>query len=244
MKTAFGPKTLSNSPLLSKDESTILKNTDSIQARWAEYFSDLFYNPSVVDDDVIKSLPRRNVIPEMSTIPLIYEVRSALEKINPGKAPGLDGIPIEVLVNGGDKLLSEINSLICNVWEGAAVPQNWIYAILISFYKGKGLKNVCGNYRWISLLEAVGKVFSKVLMNRLLKYICPVAIPDTQCGFCSGRGTTDMNFSAWQIQEKAIEQRVKLYQVFVDLTKAFDNGNCPSHWLPSLLTLSKLFILT
>ena len=112
--------------------------------------------------------------------------------------------------------------------KGDPIPQDWIDAILISLYKGKGSKNVCGQYRGISLLEAVGKVFSKVLLDRLLKHICPLVIPYTQCGFRSGRGTTDMIFSARQLQEKSIEQRVKLYQVFVNLTKTFDTVNCPA----------------
>ena len=43
----------------------------------------------------------------------------------------LDGIPIEVLVNGSDSL-SQIHNLICNVWKGDPIPRNRIDAILIS----------------------------------------------------------------------------------------------------------------
>ena len=46
-----------------------------------------------------------------------------------------------------------------------------------------------------------------------------------QCGFTEDRGTVDMVFTARQLQEKCIEQRLPLYQVFVDLTKAFDTVN-------------------
>ena len=167
----------------------------------------------------------------MSTLPTVAEVESALKRINTGRAPGLDGLPVEVLISGGEKILVEIHSLITNVWQGAPIPQDWVDAILISLYKGKGAKSVCGNYRGISLLEAVGKVFSKLLLDRLSKHICPFVIPETQCGFRPGRGTTDMIFAARQLQEKSIEQRVKLYQVFVDLTKAFDTVNRPALWI-------------
>ena len=84
---------------------------------------------------------------------------------------------------------------------------------------------MCGDYRGISLLESVGKVFSKLLLDRLTKWICPRVIPESQCGFRSGRGTVDMIFSVRQLQEKCIEHHVGLYQVFVDLTKAFDTVN-------------------
>ena len=40
----------------------------------------------------------------------------------------------------------------------------------------------------------------------------------------------DMIFSARQLMEKCIEQRVPLYQVFVDLTKAFDTVNRSALW--------------
>ena len=40
---------------------------------------------------------------------------------------------------------------------------------LCYLYKGKVFNSNCGDYRGISLLEAVGKVFSKVLSNRLRK---------------------------------------------------------------------------
>ena len=86
--------------------------------------------------------------------------------------------------------------LVCEVWNGAPVHQDWIDAILVCLYKGKGQKSECGNYRGISLLESVGKVFSKFLLNRLLEHICPSIIPESQSGFRSNRGTTDMIFSA------------------------------------------------
>ena len=88
---------------------------------------------------------------------------------------------------------------------------------MLPLYKGKGSKTNCGDYRGISLLEAVGKVFSKVLSNRLIKWICPNVITESQCGFRTGRGSMDMIFSVRQLMEKCIEQRVPLYQVFVDL---------------------------
>ena len=80
------------------------------------------------------------------------------------------------------------------------------------------------------MLEAVGKVFSKVLSNRLIKWICPYVIPESQCGFRTGRGTMDMIVSARQLMEKDIE-RVPLYQVFVNLNKAFDNVNRNTLWI-------------
>ena len=76
----------------------------------------------------------------------------------------------------------------------------------------------------------MGKVFSRILLNRLEKHICPSVIPESQSGFRGGRGTVDMIFSARQLVEKSLEQHVPLCQVFVDLTKAFDTVNRDALW--------------
>ena len=148
---------------------------------------------------------------------------------------------------GSINVTEAIFDLITKSWTGTPIPQDWIDGILVSLFKGKGEKAICDNYRGITLLEAIGKVLARLLLNRLMKDICPTVIPESQSGFRSGRGTVDMIFSARQIQEKCIEQQVPLYQVFVDLTKAFDTVNRDASWIilgkigcpPTFVNMSK-----
>ena len=49
-----------------------------------------------------------------------------------------------------------------------------------------------------------------------------VEIDEMQCGFMSGRGTTDAIFIVRQLQEKHLAVNKPLYMAFVDLEKAFD----------------------
>lgn len=81
--------------------------------------------------------------------------------------------------------------------------------------------NDCNNYRGISLLSIVGKVFARVILIRLQK-LADRVYPESQCGFRSKRSTIDMIFSLRQLQEKCREQQMPLYISFIDLTKAFD----------------------
>ena len=67
-----------------------------------------------------------------------------------------------------------------------------------------------------------GKLFSRIILNRLVCTIVNGILPESQCGFCASRGTEDMIFSAQQLQEKWKEQNLPLYQCFIDLSKAFD----------------------
>jgi len=227
---AFGPKSSSVTPLLAKDGTTKLKTPDDIMCRWHEHFRDLFFNPSEVDDAAVDSIPQRDPLIELDVEPTLIEVIACIKQVNTGKAPGLDGLPVKLLLHGGMNVHKAVFNLILAAWSNDPIAQDWIDAIMITLYKGKGKKSLCGSYRGIALLEAVGKVFARLLLNRLEKHVCPSIIPESQSGFRAGRGTVDMIFSARQLVEKCREQCLPLCQVFVDLTKAFDTVNRDALW--------------
>ena len=82
----------------------------------------------------------------------------------------------------------------------------------------------------ISLLSIAGKIFARVILNRLIT-MSEKCLPEAQCGFRPGRSTTDMIFVIRQVQEKCIEQNMALYSIFIDLTKAFDTVNKKAIWV-------------
>ena len=65
----------------------------------------------------------------------------------------------------------------------------------------KGNLQSCDNWRGISLLDVVGKVFARIVQERL-QVIAEGLLPDYQCGFRKGRECTDMIFAARQLMEK------------------------------------------
>ena len=94
-------------------------------------------------------------------------------------------------------------------------------ANIITLYKNKGDRSDCNNYRGISLLSIVGKLFARIILRRL-QVLAERIYPELQCGFKSKRSTVYMIFSLRQLQEKCREQNQLLYLAFIDLTKAFD----------------------
>ena len=128
IRQAFGPQSSSVVPMKSKDGSILHKDPEDIMKRWTEHFTDLFYNPSDINDDIINNLPQMDIIHEMMDHPSLEEIQKTIKEINTGKAPGLDGIPIELLLHGGDELAAEIHHLISDVWRGGSVPQDWVDA--------------------------------------------------------------------------------------------------------------------
>ena len=80
----------------------------------------------------------------------------------------------------------------------------------------------CTNYRRISLMSAVGKVFARIL-NERVKFVLVDKVMDEQGGFRVGRGSNDQIFAVKQLLEKTIEKDKKIYMAFMDLEKVYDN---------------------
>ena len=49
----------------------------------------------------------------------------------------------------------------------SVVPVDWVIACMVPLYKGKGDVHDCSNFRGISFLSVVGKVYGRVLINRI-----------------------------------------------------------------------------
>lgn len=230
LREVHGPRSATISPLKSQDGSTVIKDSKGILNRWKEHFDQLLNRPSIVNRSFLDHIEQREIKWALDEIPSFKEVSEAIDMLNLGKAPDMHGIAAEMLKFGGENVRKAIWEVICVFWQRESVHQDWRDAILIVLFKNKGKRDECGNYRGIALLCIAGKVLSRVMLSRLTTHISSSVLPESQCGFRSGRGTADMIFSARQLQEKAREQRVGLYQVFIDLTKAFDTVNRGALW--------------
>ena len=148
-----------------------------------------------------------------------------------GKAPGVDGLPAEVFKAGGLNLITKQTHLFQNIWNKRSVPQEFRDALIVHIFKRKGDRSVCNDHRGISLLSIPGKILGRVIPNRLSKHVDEIGIlPESQCGFGTGRSTMDMIFTARQLHEKCREQQREMYAVFVVLTKAFDSVDIIALW--------------
>ena len=67
---------------------------------------------------------------------------------------------------------------------------DWKNALVVPIPK-KGNLQLCDNWRGISLLDVVGKVFAQIFQDRL-QTIADHVLPESQCGFRKGRGCVDM----------------------------------------------------
>lgn len=143
-----------------------------------------------------------------------------INKLKKNKSPGVDGITVEVLQAGGEKLKHKIHELCNRAWSAETIPEQWGRSVLIPIPK-KGDLNQCSNYRTISLINHTGKVLLMVLLNRL-KHHLDSYIAEEQAGFRKDRSTVQQILILRLLAEKAKRSGKKIYNCFIDFQKAFD----------------------
>ncbi len=110
-----------------------------------------------------------------------------MREIKAGKAAGLDGVAAECLKSGGAMVVEWLVRSLNVCFLSSMVPIDWTTACVVPLYKGKGDKYECTSFKDISLLSAVGKVYGKVLTNRVREGTEGM-IRDEQGDFRRGRG--------------------------------------------------------
>ena len=94
----------------------------------------------------------------------------------------------ELLTYGGSGMVCLLEQLFSFVWHEETVPRQWREGLIVNLFK-KGDREDPGNYRGITLLSVVGKVFCKVLNNTLVH--CLGVLHEGQAGFRVNRSCMD-----------------------------------------------------
>ena len=101
----------------------------------------------------------------------------------------------EILKAGGEKIRKAVWLLCCVAWKNERVPNDWMQGVVVPLYKDGDERDPM-NYRGITLLSIVGKVYNRVLGNRLMSFAerGKMGIVEEQGGFRPERGTEDQLF--------------------------------------------------
>ncbi|GBP39241.1 Retrovirus-related Pol polyprotein from type-1 retrotransposable element R2 [Eumeta japonica] len=148
------------------------------------------------------------------------EIEFALETQRDDKAPGPDGISNEVLKRAKHVIIPILKDIFNDIIDSEAIPQQWTKSNIILLYK-KGDQYDIGNYRPISLMSNIYKIFAKIILKRMegkLDEQQPI-----QAGFRRDYSVLDHIHSVRQIIEKYREYQLVYYLAFVDYSKAFDS---------------------
>ena len=83
--------------------------------------------------------------------------------------------------------------------EGGGVPKDWQEACVVPVYKGRGNKNECGSYRGISMMSIMGKLYGRVVINRV-NHITEGLVGEEQGGFRKGEGCVNQVFAVFYVR--------------------------------------------
>ena len=192
--------------------------------QWQLYFEDL------LNDVEYKGI---KITEDLQTFPTDYchitdrpitieEINEAIRHLKRNKSPGWDGIPAEIVknINATSFLLDYLNALFSTGY----FPKFWCKSVIVPLLKKGDIENP-NNYRGVSLLSVVSKIFTYILNKRLTLWMedCKL-LAEEQAGFRTGRSTVDHIFTLFTIIQKSMAQhKGKLYVAFVDYQKAFDS---------------------
>ena len=134
-----------------------------------EHYPDLYSRENTVSPAALDAIECLPTMDELDSEPLVEELSKAIDSLASGKAPGNDGIPPDLIKHCNTTLLFPLHEVLCQCWQEGAIPHDMGDCKIITLYKNKGERNDCNNYRGISLLSIVGKVFARVILMRLQK---------------------------------------------------------------------------
>ena len=109
------------------------------------------------------------------------EVKQAINQMAPLKAPEPDGMPPLFYQHYWNLIGDDISNTVLHYLSSATLPEHLNHTF-ITFILKKKCPNFASEFRLISLCNALYKIFSKVLANRLKK-IFPNIITENQSAF-------------------------------------------------------------
>lgn len=151
------------------------------------------------------------------------EIEKVIRKLKNNKAPGLDGVHNETLKHLWKCKKEAILCLLNNCFRNVIFPRSWKNASITFILKDRNKdRTSISSYRPISLLPALGKVYERIIVDRLqLQYKEQKMESQRQCGFRKKRSTED----AFLYLRSDVENTKRKYVVilFIDIEGAFDN---------------------
>ncbi len=203
------------------EQGELLTDKEAILERWAGFYEKL-YN----DKTAMFSMQAESEEPIPSI--LKEEVEHAIKNIKSGKSPGLDHIIAEYIKAGGDSMVDAMTLLFNKILVTGTIPQGFKDALIVVIFK-KGSMLECSNYRPISLLSHIYKIFITIIYQRIKNDLYKT-LPPSQAAYQPGRATIEQIFCMEQIIEKSLEFNKETFIAFIDFTKAFDSVSQASLW--------------
>ncbi|KAK3106293.1 hypothetical protein FSP39_017122 [Pinctada imbricata] len=187
-------------------------------------FNDYFCSVSDLDDSNIDLPPFENrTASEISDVDIsIDEIIDQIKILDPKKAVGPDEFSHPLLKNVCNEIATPLSIIFNKSLQLGKFPSQWKHAYVLPIFK-KGEKSSPSNYRPISLLSCIGKLFERVMFKHFYNYLQNYdLLYRLQAGFRPGQSTVTQLIEIYHQICVAIDNREFSCFTFCDISKAFD----------------------
>ena len=230
----LGPKRSKVIPIEVVDENgNIVRDEEAVYTKWQQEFQDLYnctentqfdighYERSITHKLLLENNmtePLYNTNSELNSNVTLDEVECTVRNAKSGSASGIDDIPYDVLKN--DTVIKALQQLFQLIFDCSIIPSLWRKAIVCPILKDPHSdKRIPMNYRGVSLLSCISKLYTSFLNKRLAKYLENNDIlADEQNGFRKNRSCEEHVLTLSSI----IRNNKTVFAAFVDLKRCFD----------------------
>lgn len=155
------------------------------------------------------------------------EVKMNIANLKNHTSPGIDGISSDVLKALRDNIAAILAEIINKSIDLGYFPAAFKASIIKPIFK-TGDKEKVNNYRPISLLSNLAKVYEKIIKIRMSEYIKKYdLLSEKQFGFRENKSTQDAIAYLTDMIYSSLNKHKKSACVFLDLAKAFDTVSHP-----------------
>ena len=152
------------------------------------------------------------------------EILVLLRNLDCTKSTGPDGISARMLKETAPSISRPLTNLFNFLITKRHFPSVWKFANIVPIPKDTSCKSSPSNYRPISLLPIISKVFEKHIYSLLMDHLvdnCPIS--DRQWGYQAGKSTTTALAATTHVWQSHLDAGRDVAAVFFDFRKAFDS---------------------
>ena len=146
------------------------------------------------------------------------EIGFGVKKAETNKSTGKDNMPSEALKHMGEDMLALITLLFSMMWELSITPTLLSHAITILIHK-KGPTDNIKNYRPITLLNTLHKIWERILEQRLRTL---TTVSEEQMGSQPGNSATIATMTKRSLLRLAKRLHIDIHSLQLDLSKAYN----------------------
>ena len=220
VKSLYGAKMQMSIPTLIEGARYICCSKEK-----SELFNDYFYAQNLIDDSC--AIPPSNISYFQTTITLsnIYaserEINNLLKSVDTSKACGCDGIGNKILKLCANGITTSFTSIVNLSLLSGSFPDQWKLANVIPIFKKDDRQSKL-NYRPVSLLDLLSKIFEKIVYIRLYNFLSEIFfLNPLQSDFRPDDSTVNQLICLVHKIYDALERGKEVRMVFLDISMAF-----------------------